>query len=140
MKALDESAAVSSFYLRRALCSNFSTTSGDCEAHPPLACGCDREKVDAIHAYLHAHFPGCELRHFHSPSRLMRAGLLIRRTDHHLVKISQEGVSPYYAVVMSDFQEYSTEDIDACLQQWDVAATLRASRVAVVSKRGAAAL
>jgi hypothetical protein len=70
----------------------------------------------------------------------MHAGLPTPHAEHHVVSITQQGILPYYAVLLSEFQECSAADVDARLRQWHLADTLRAHRIAIVSKDGASPL
>lgn len=105
-----------------------------------LQCRCHPEKIRAVHCYLKEHFPDFTLRDFHAPTRLLSAGLPIPHAEHHVVSVSREDILPYHAVLLSEFQEQSLDDICGQLQQWDVADTLRASRIAIVSKGGVSPL
>ena len=105
-----------------------------------MDCGCNTEKIHAVHVYLKQHFPDCVLRHFHAPTRLMQAGLPMPHSEHHVISMMQEGVPPYYAVLLNDFQEYSVEEIEECLRLWKFAEMVRANRIAIASKDGASAL
>jgi len=106
----------------------------------PIICGCSAEKVEAVDAYLHAHFPAYELRHFHASRRVVEHGRPIARDDHHVVGVLHRGVLSYYAVLLNEFQEYSVAEIAARLRRWNLADVLRANRVAITSKVGVTAL
>ena len=106
----------------------------------PMECGCNPEKIRAVHAYLKEHFPQYGLRDFHAPTRLMRAGLPTPHAEHHVVSLTREDILPYHAVLLSEFQEQSLGNLCEQLRQWDLAATLRAHRIAIVSKHGASPL
>jgi len=105
-----------------------------------MDCSCNREKISAVQVHLEPHFPDYVLRHFHAPARLMQAGLPMPHTEHHVVSITREGILPYYAVLLNDFQQYSVKEIEECLRQWNFAEMVRANRIAVASKDGASAL
>ena len=105
-----------------------------------LQCSCHPEKIRAVHGYLKEHFPDFALRDFHAPTRLLSAGLPMPHAEHHVVSVSREDILPYHAVLLSEFQEQSLDDICAQLHRWDVADTLRASRIAIVSKAGVSPL
>ena len=70
----------------------------------------------------------------------MQAGLPTPHAEHHVVCISHEGILPYYAVLLNDFQEHSVAAIEHSLRQWDFASTVRAHRIAIASRTGACAL
>ena len=112
--------------------------------HACLDCGCDAEKIRAVHAYLNEHFPCYVLGDFHAPTRsmqgLMKAPLPDPHIHHHVVSVSQRNVLPYYAVLLNEFQAHSEGEVNDLLQQWDLAGTLGASRIAVVSKDGVSSL
>ncbi len=99
-----------------------------------LQCGCPPETIRVVHGYLKEHFPDCAVRDFHAPTRLMRAGLPMPHAEHHVVSVSREDILPYHAVLLREFQEQSLDDIRAQLGQSALADTLRASRIAIVSK------
>jgi hypothetical protein len=120
--------------------SSSNVTAASSQLARPTTCRCDARKVGAVHAYLHKQFPDCMLRDLHAPSRLMQAGLPMPYAEHHVVRITHEGILPYYAVLLNDFQQHSVEEIEECLGQWDFAATVRANRIAIASKNGASAL
>ncbi len=103
-------------------------------------CGCSPERIRAVHVYLKQHFPDYSLRDFHAPTRLMRAGLPMPHAEHHVISITQEGILPYYAVLLGEFQECSAENVGERVRQWRLADTLRAHRIAIVSKDGASPL
>ena len=103
-----------------------------------IRCGCNREKIRTVHAYLKEHFPQFGLRHFHAPTRLMRAGL--PHAEHHVISAMRDDVLTYYLVVLSEFQEQPLEEVCEHLREWDIADTLRAHRIAIVSKEGASPL
>ncbi len=105
-----------------------------------LQCGCHPEKIRAVHGYLKEHFPDFALHDFHAPTRLMHAGLPMPHAEHHMVSVSREDILPYNAVLLGEFQEQSLDDICAQLRQWNVADTLRASRIAIVSRDGVSPL
>jgi hypothetical protein len=105
-----------------------------------LQCSCHPEKIRAVHGYLKERFPDFALRDFHAPTRLMHAGLPTPYAEHHVVSVSREDILPYHAVLLSEFQEQSLDDICGHLQQWDLADALRASRIAIVSKDGVSPL
>lgn len=105
-----------------------------------MACSCDPEKIAAVHAYLAERFPGYAVEDFHAPTRLMQAGLPGPHIEHHVVRLTTAGVLPYHAVLLNDFLQYSAADIAARLQRWSLADTLRARRIAVVSREGASGL
>jgi hypothetical protein len=117
-----------------------SFTEGEDRNELRLRCGCHPEKIRAVHSYLKEHFPDFALHDFHAPTRLMHAGLPMPHAEHHVVSVSREDILPYSAVLLREFQEQSLDDICARLQQWNVADTLRASRIAIVSKRGVSPL
>ena len=106
----------------------------------PIQCDCNREKIGAIHAYLKEHFPQFALRHFHAPTRLMRAGLPMPHAEHHVVSVTREDVLPYHLVLLSEFLEQSLDQIRDHLREWDIADALRAHRIAIVTKDGASPL
>ena len=135
---IDEFADASSSGGRGSPSSNVTAASG--QLATPTTCRCDARKVGAVHAYLHKHFPDCVLGDLHAPTRLMQAGLPMPYAEHHVVRITQEGVLPYYAVLLNDFQQHSVQEIEQCLGQWDFAATVRANRIAIASRDGASAL
>ncbi|MFI5364980.1 MAG: hypothetical protein ACHQ4J_05095 [Candidatus Binatia bacterium] len=97
------------------------------------ACTCNPDKIAAVHAYLTGHFPGCELRHFHSPTRLLQAGFPTTHGDHHVVGLLRESTLPYYVVLLSELLACSPEDISACIRRWDLPAAVRAQRIVIVS-------
>jgi hypothetical protein len=101
---------------------------------------CDPEKIRAVHTYLKQHFPGYTLYDFHAPTRLMQAGLPMPHDEHHVVRLTCDGILPYYTVLLNDFQEHSVQEIEERLQEWNLAETVRAHRVGIASKRGASAL
>jgi hypothetical protein len=105
-----------------------------------LQCSCQPEKIRAVHGYLKEQFPDFALRDFHAPTRLMHAGLPKPHAEHHVISVSRDDILPYHAVLLSEFQEQPLEDICAHLQQSDLADTLRASRIAIVSKGGVSPL
>ncbi|MFI5364607.1 MAG: hypothetical protein ACHQ4J_03190 [Candidatus Binatia bacterium] len=107
----------------------------------PIPCRCDPEKIGAVQAYLYQHFPDYVLRDFHAPSRLEQAGLPGPHADHHVISLSHDDVLPYYAVLLSEFQEhYSAAQVGECLRRWDLAGVLHANRIVFVSQDGASAL
>jgi hypothetical protein len=105
-----------------------------------IDCGCDAEKVSAVHAYLREEFPDYILRDFHSPTRLTQAGLPMPSTEHHVVSLAHKDILPYYVVLLNEFWEHSVEDIVACLQGWNLAAKLGAYRIIIVSNDDASTL
>ena len=105
-----------------------------------IRCSCDREKIRAVHAYLRERFPQFGLRHFHAPTRLMQAGLPMPHAEHHVVSVTRDDVLPYHLVLLSEFQEGPLGGVCEHLREWDVAGTLRAHRIAIVSKDGASPL
>jgi hypothetical protein len=105
-----------------------------------IRCGCNRETIRAIHSYLREHFPQFGLRHFHAPTRLMQAGLPMPHAEHHVVSVTRDDVLPYHLVLLSEFQEQTLEEVCEHLREWVIADTLRAHRIAVVSKAGASSL
>lgn len=105
-----------------------------------IRCGCDPEKIRAVHAYLKEHFPQFGLRHFHAPTRLMRAGLPMPQAEHHVVSVTRDDVLPYHLVLLSEFQAQPLEELRQHLREWEVAATLRLHRIAIVSTDGASPL
>ena len=104
------------------------------------SCGCDPEKIRAVHLYLKEHFPEFGLRDFHAPTRLTGAGLPAPQAEHHVVSVTREDILPYHAVLLNDFQAESLDDLCVHLRQWELADTLRAHRIAIVSKHGASPL
>ena len=106
----------------------------------PIICGCSTEKVNAVHTYLRAQFPAYELRHFHTSRRVVQNGRPIACDEHHVIGVTHEGVLSYYAVLLNEFQEHSVTEIGTCLRRWNLAGALRASRVAIASRSGVAAL
>jgi hypothetical protein len=117
-----------------------STARDSREVRMPLVCACNSGKLDVVHAYLHEQFPGYVLRDLHAPTRLMQAGFPTPHAEHHVVCVAHEGILPYYAVLLNDFQELSIEMIEQSLRQWNFAETVRAHRIAIASKSGASAL
>ena len=105
-----------------------------------MECGCNREKIRAIHAYLKEHFPEYTLRDFHSPTRLMHAGFPMPSAEHHVVSLTRDDVLPYQAVFLGEFQEGAVADVCKRLREWNVADALRLYRIAIVSKQGASSL
>jgi hypothetical protein len=105
-----------------------------------LKCGCRVEKIEAVRAYLHREFENYTLRDFHSPTRLVLAGLPAAQAEHHVVSLTHHGVLPYYAVLLNEFLAHTVEDIEDYLERWNLADTLRANRIAVASRDGASAL
>jgi len=105
-----------------------------------IGCGCSREKIRAVHACLKERFPQFGLRHFHAPTRLMRAGLPMPHAEHHVISVMRDDVLPYYLVVLSEFLEQPLEEVCEHLREWDVANALGALRIAIVSKDGASPL
>ena len=103
-------------------------------------CACDADKLAAVHAYLSEHFPDCELRHFHSPTRLLQAGYPPPPGEHHVVSLLREDALPYYVVLLSEFLERSADAVPASIEKWDLAAAGRAYRIVIVSKEGIAPL
>ena len=112
----------------------------DDTAGASIRCNCSRDAIRAVHAYLKEHFPQFELRHFHAPTRLMQAGLPTPHAEHHVVRVARDDVLPYNLVVLSEVQEQPLGGLCEHLRDWDVAGTLRAHRIAVVSKDGASPL
>lgn len=106
-----------------------------------IQCSCNRETIRAVHAYLREHFPQFGLRHFHAPTRLMQAGLPMPHTgEHHVVRVTRDDVLPYHLVLLSEFQDEPLGGTFEHLREWDIASTLRAHRIAIVSKDGASPL
>jgi hypothetical protein len=105
-----------------------------------IRCACNRETIRAIHGYLREQFPQFGLRHFHAPTRLMQAGLPMPHAEHHVVSVTRDDVLPYHLVLLREFQEQTLEEVCEHLREWDVAHTLRAHRIAIVSKDGASPL
>lgn len=103
-------------------------------------CRCDGEKIRAVHAYLKEHFPQYRLRDFHAPTHLMRAGFPTPHEEHHVVSLIRDDTLPYQAVVLREFQEESLDQMRQHLREWNLADTLRAHRIAIISKCGASAL
>lgn len=101
-----------------------------------VACTCNPDTIAAVHAYLAGHFPDYELRHFHSPTRLLQAGFPTTHGDHHVVGLLRENALPYYVVLLSELLARSTEDISACIRHWDLPAAARAHRIVIVSTEG----
>ena len=54
--------------------------------------------------------------------------------------MTRDDVLPYHLVLLSEFQEQPLEEVCEHLREWDVAGTLRAYRIAIVSKDGASPL
>ena len=105
-----------------------------------MECGCSTDKVQAIHRYLKQHFPDCALRDFHGASRLVEAGRLLGQPEHHVVRITQADVLPYYAVLLDDFLAQPVAEIEKRLWQWHFADEVRAHRIAVAAKDRASAI
>jgi hypothetical protein len=105
-----------------------------------VRCGCSREKIQAVHAWLKESFPQFGLRHFHAPTRLMQAGLPLPHAEHHVISVIRDDVLPYYLVLLGEFLEQPLDAVCEHLRNWDVANTLRALRIAIVSKEGASPL
>jgi hypothetical protein len=103
-------------------------------------CGCDPEKIRAVHAYLREHFAEFVLSDFHAPARLMHPRLGGAQVYHHAVCIARDGVLPYYAVLLNEFQEHGVTEAGLLLRRSDLAGILRANRIAVVSRDGASSL
>jgi hypothetical protein len=110
------------------------------DAFEALNCGCDAEKIDAVHAYLRRHFHDYALRDFHSLTTVVQTGLPLAHAKHHVVSLTLAGVLPYYAVLLDEFLAHTVEDIEGYLEQWNLADTLRANRIAIVSRDEASAL
>jgi len=106
----------------------------------PIACGCEADKVSAVHTYLREHFPDYIRRDFHAPTRLMQDGLPRPHADHHVVGLEHQDVLPHYVILRNEFWEHALDDIEARLPQWNLAATLGAYRIIIVSHDGASAL
>ena len=106
----------------------------------PMDCCCNIEKIAAVHAYLIKHFPDFTLCDLHAPTRLTQAGLPLPQSEHHVVRISRDGLSPYYAVLLTEFQAYPVEEITLRMQQWDLATIVRANRIAIASRNGVSGL
>ncbi len=103
-------------------------------------CDCDPEKLHAAHRYVEEEFPGCSVRDFHAPVRLMQAGLPHPYTEHHVVSIERLNAVPMCIVLLREFLARPLEEIAAALRRWEVADVLRADRIAVVSAHEASAL
>jgi hypothetical protein len=103
-------------------------------------CTCDAAKIRVVHAYLKEHFPQFCVRDFHAPSRLMHAGLPIPHNEHHVVALTRSDGLPYHAVLLSEFQEQAVGELSEQLWQGNLADTLRAHRIAIVSRSGASPL
>jgi len=102
-----------------------------------LGCGCDAEKIQALHLYLGRYFTGYVLEDFHAPTRLLPMAV---DSEHHVVSITHPNVLPYYAVLLNECQEQRVAEFEELLRQSDLAGALRANRIAVVSKSGASSL
>ena len=105
-----------------------------------LDCACNAAKVNAVHAYLRVPFQDFVLRDFHAPTRLTQAGLPLPHAEHHVVSLAHEDILPYYVVLLNEFWAHRVEDIEACLQQWNLASELGAHRIIIVSMDGVSAL
>ncbi len=116
------------------------TASDDSAQRQASACGCDSQKIAAVHRYFEEHFKGFKLRDFHAPVRLMQAGLPSPHGEHHVVSFERPDVLPYYVVLLNEFLVRPAEQISEMLRQWNVADVLLANRIAVLEADGASAL
>ena len=105
-----------------------------------MDCSCNAEKIGAVRAYLKENFPGHALDDFHTTSRLAQRGIVAGYADHHVVRVTAAEGHAYHAILVSEFLEYSLNQIGERLQHWHLAAALRGHRIAVVSKDGVSAL
>ncbi len=99
-------------------------------------CGCDAEKIQAIHRYLSDYFPHYGLRDLHSPSRRFQAGLLQGHNEQHVVRIAHPGVLPYYAILLPAFLQQPLDQLRDQLHRWSVADVIRRNRIAIISAEG----
>ncbi len=104
------------------------------------ACGCDSQKIAAVHRYFEGHFRGFKLRDFHAPVRLMQAGLPSPHGEHHVVSIERPDGLPYCVVLLNEFLARPAEQISETLRQWNVVDVLQAHRIAVLEADVASAL
>jgi len=107
--------------------------------HVSLVSRCDADKIHALHAYLDAQFPGCTLHHFRTPTTVIHADKLVRRTHHHVVRITA-GEIVAHAVVLEEFWEQSVAEIEEWLRESDLADMLRAHPIVILSEDEAYAL
>lgn len=114
--------------------------SGHAVGEVPMDCRCGAEKIGAVHAYLNEHFPGHAVDDFHTTSRLAQRGIVAGYADHHVVRVTASENYAYHTILLHEFLEYPLNEFAQCLQDGDLAATLRAHRTAVVSTDGVSAL
>ena len=104
-------------------------------------CRCNQKKIQAIQAYLTAHFPGYVVRHFHAPSRFVQLGMPTQFSDRHVVSLSHGDTLPYYAVFTRGFLDgHAVGALEQRLQSWDLVGSVRAHYVAFVSEGGLSSL
>jgi hypothetical protein len=108
--------------------------------HAPLDCSCNVAKIRAVHTYLNEYFPEHSLNDFHATSRLMQQGRAPRYESHHVIRISDDDGHSYNAILLNEFLECAMDDVGAFLQRWNLAATLRGERIAIIAEDGVSSL
>lgn len=108
--------------------------------HALLDCGCNAVKIRAVHAYLNDYFPEHRLNDLHATSRLMQQGRAPQYQSRHVIRITNDEGHSYNAIVLSEFLECSIDDVGAFLQRWNLAATLRGERIAIIADDGVSSL
>jgi len=107
------------------------------EGSQSVECTCGLATLDVLRAYVHDHFPGRQVRLFHSHSTLLRNGVATE-AENHVLRVGDE--CPHCAVLTREFLDQSPADCGARLRQWGVAGKLSIERTVVVDVDGVSAV
>jgi hypothetical protein len=98
----------------------------------PYPCGCDPEKIDAVHAFLTSKLPKVTLRDFHHPAVLLPAGIPPPHRKHHAISVQNNGVSCHVVLTHEFLDCNEPHQIATHMCEHDLIAALAAPCVSLV--------
>jgi hypothetical protein len=97
-------------------------------------CACDRQAVGIVRAYVHAHFPNCSVREFHSRSTVRQGDVAVAYADYHVISLSED--RPFCVVLTPEFFTQPVEGLAERLRRWHLASALVAEGTVIVGGSG----